>query len=97
MKIAIDIREAGQGKTGKGWYTYNMVKEILRLDQSNQYLLYTNSHKHPFEDGKNVQIKVVEAPLWKWHMKTLKDLLANNVDLFCTHELHNRRIGAKKT
>jgi glycosyltransferase involved in cell wall biosynthesis len=82
MKIAIDIREAGQGKTGKGWYTYNMVKEILRLDHSNQYLLYTNSNKHPFEDGKNVQIKVVSAPLWKWHLKTLKDLLANNVDLF---------------
>ncbi len=48
MKIAIDIRDAGHEKTGKGWYTYNLVSEILRLDQKNEYLLYTNTEKSPF-------------------------------------------------
>jgi glycosyltransferase involved in cell wall biosynthesis len=82
MKIAIDIREAGEGKTGKGWYTYNLVKEILKLDKANRYLLYTDSDKHSFQNGKNVQIKLIEAKTWKWHLKTLKDLLTEKVDLF---------------
>jgi glycosyltransferase involved in cell wall biosynthesis len=82
MKIAIDIREAGQGKTGKGWYTYNLVKELLKLDKNNMYLLYTDSHEQPFGSHDNAQIKFIEAKSWKWHLKTLKDLQAEKADLF---------------
>lgn len=82
MKIAIDIREAGHGKTGKGWYTHNLVQELLKLDHKNHYLLYTDSRKHPFSGYKNVTVKVIEAKGFKWHMKTLKDLQSEKADLF---------------
>jgi len=82
MKIAIDIREAGAGKTGKGWYTHNLTQEILKLDHKNHYVLYTDSKKHPFSGHKNVTVKVIEATSFKWHYKTLKDLQAEKVDLF---------------
>ncbi len=82
MKIAIDIREAGKQKTGKGWYTYNIVKEILKLDNRNQYLLYGNSKKNPYKDFKNVKFKHIEAGSAKWHFKVIKDIKDKNVDLF---------------
>ena len=82
MKIAIDIREAGAGKTGKGWYTYNLVGEILKLDRENHYVLYTDSKKHPFGSHKNAEVKIIEEKSWKWHLKVLKDLQSQKVDLF---------------
>lgn len=82
MKIAIDIREAGHEKTGKGWYTYNLVREILKLDQKNDYLLYTDSEKSPFENDKNVTLKTIKSSPWKWHFKVIKDLQNQKVDLF---------------
>ena len=67
MKIAIDIREAGDEKTGKGWYTFNLVNEMIRLDRQNQYLLYTDNAKSPFAKSKNVQIKTMkERGSWKF-------------------------------
>ncbi|MBU0668298.1 glycosyltransferase family 4 protein [Patescibacteria group bacterium] len=82
MKIAIDIKGADKEKTGKGWYTYNMVDQLLKLDNFNQYLLYTNNKKNPFPDAKNAQIKCVEDESVKWHYKVLKDLQMEKVDLF---------------
>ncbi len=82
MKIAIDIRESGAGKTGKGWYTFSMVNELLKIDHQNHYILYTDSHKHPFSGYKNATVKVIEATPLKWHFKTLKDLQSEKVDLF---------------
>lgn len=82
MKIAIDIREAGKQKTGKGWYTYNMVKELLKLDTQNQYLLYGNSKKNPYKDAVNAKLKFIEAGSTKWHFKVIKDIKEEKVDLF---------------
>lgn len=82
MKIAIDIREAAHEKTGKGWYTYNLVKELLALDKENHYVLYTASEKTPFESHKNVTIKYIKASSWLWHFKVIKDLPTEKIDLF---------------
>lgn len=82
MKIAIDIREAGHEKTGKGWYTCNLVREILKLDHKNYYLLYTDNDKKPFEIGTNATFKTIKTSSWKWHFKVLKDLQQEKVDLF---------------
>ena len=90
MKIAIDIREAGHGKTGKGWYTYNLVREILKLNQpipgsshqSHEFILYTNAKKTSFDDLPNVTVKTIIAPSFAWHFKVLKDLKQNPPDLF---------------
>jgi len=82
MKIAIDIREAGNEKAGKGWYTYNLVCELLKLDKKNQYLLYTDSGKNPFQGFKNAQIRHINSKSWKWHFNVLKDIKAEKPDLF---------------
>jgi glycosyltransferase involved in cell wall biosynthesis len=82
LKIAIDIREAGAEKTGKGWYTFNLVSELLKLDQNNQYLLYTDGQKNPFSQFKNAQIRHIEGKGLKWHLSVLKDLKQQKPDLF---------------
>ena len=82
MKIAIDIRDAGKGKAGKGWYTYNIVRELFKLDTQNEYVLYSNHKKNPFSEFKNAKHIRIEDTSAKWHFKVLKDLRANPVDLF---------------
>lgn len=82
MKIAIDIRSAYKQKTGKGWYTFNIVKELLEIAPENQYLLYTNEKKNPFGKHKNCELKTIEDTNHKWHFKVLKDLKKENPDIF---------------
>jgi len=82
MKIAIDIREAGHEKTGKGWYTFNLVHELLKLDHENEYILYTDAEKHPLGNFKNATVKVIKAKSFKWHLQVIKDLKAQKVEVF---------------
>lgn len=85
MRIAIDIREAGSQKTGKGWYTCNLVSELLKLDQINEYFLYSSDEKNPFEsqgEFKNAHFKHVPGKGARWHLNVLKDLKALKPDLF---------------
>ncbi len=82
MKIAIDIREAGAEKTGKGWYTYNLVLELLKLDSKNEYVLYSDNEKSPYKEFKNVQLKHITSKGLKWHLNVLKDLKSHKPDLF---------------
>lgn len=83
MKVAIDIRDAGKEKTGKGWYTFNIVRELLELDKKNQYILYGNTKKSPFEkESDKVKYKFIDTKPLKWHFSVLKDLKDENVDLF---------------
>ena len=82
MKIAIDIRDASRDRTGKGWYAYNIVTELLKLDSQNEYILYNNTKKNPFKGAKNAQLRCIEEKTPKWHFKVLQDLKKNPVDLF---------------
>lgn len=82
LTIAIDIREAGHQKTGKGWYTFNLVQTILKLDQHNHYLLYTDDAKIPFTLPDNAEFKIIHEKSWKWHLKALKDIREPKVDIF---------------
>jgi glycosyltransferase involved in cell wall biosynthesis len=46
MKIVIDIRcLMGGHYSGVGWYTYNLIKNLLQIDRENEYLLFYNSSK----------------------------------------------------
>lgn len=82
MKIGIDIRVACGHKTGKGWYTFHIVKEILELDRKNEYVLYTNRVTADFAAFKNSTIKVIHAHPLIWHFKVIKDFLRRDGDLF---------------
>lgn len=82
MKIAIDIREASGPKVGKGWYTFVMVKELLKLDSRNQYLLYTNQSTPEFDKYPNATQRVIEKGGMYWHLAVLFDLLKTKPDIF---------------
>lgn len=82
MKIGIDIRAACGKKTGKGWYTYNLVKELLALDRKNHYILYTNSLSGDFTVFKNAHIKVIHKYPALWHFAVIKDWQQELGDIF---------------
>jgi glycosyltransferase involved in cell wall biosynthesis len=82
MKIAIDIRETTGQKTGKGWYTYVMVKNVLKLDTENEYILYTHKHNRKFDKYKNAKQRIIKSGGLKWHWKVIKDLKKKKPDLF---------------
>lgn len=80
--IAIDIRDAYGQMTGKGFYTRNMVREILAQDSTNKYLLYSNKNYPPFDLGNNAKLITVKAKSIFWHLAVLKDLLKRKIDIF---------------
>ncbi len=69
MKIGIDIRMLSEGKrTGVEGYTLNLLTNLFKIDQENQYKLFFNSFKGPsFDidkafDFPNVEIKKTKIP-----------------------------------
>lgn len=82
MKIAIDVRDTIGEKSGKGWYTYCLVKALLELDKANEYILYSHKTNDHFTEFKQARPKVIQAKGIKWHILTLFDLLREKVDIF---------------
>lgn len=82
MKIAIDVREANGEKTGKGFFAYGLVKELLELDRENTYVLYTDKSKVPFKEYKNVEAVTINEEGMKWHLQVLKDIIARKPDIY---------------
>lgn len=82
MKIAIDVRDAGGEKTGKGFFTYGLVNAIISQDRENQYILYSNSKTSAFPKYDNVQFKFIDKEGLKWHLATLKDIKSEKPDFF---------------
>ncbi|MBI4994380.1 glycosyltransferase family 4 protein [Candidatus Peregrinibacteria bacterium] len=86
MKIGIDIRAAGGFKTGKGWYAFHVVKEILASERKSgggrEYILYTNKVTADFAVFHNATIKVVHAHPFLWHFAVIKDFLQRGGEIF---------------
>jgi glycosyltransferase involved in cell wall biosynthesis len=82
MKIAIDVREADGEKTGKGFFAYGLVNQLLTVDRHNQYLLYTDKDKTPFPEYPNVEVRFIAEQGMKWHWQVLKDLKISRPDLY---------------
>ncbi|MDP2624906.1 MAG: glycosyltransferase family 1 protein [Candidatus Peregrinibacteria bacterium] len=82
MEIAIDIRETVGLKTGKGWYTFAMVKNILRLDHGNEYVLYTHEHNSDFDEYPNATQRVIKKVGFRWHLAVIFDLRRTKPDIF---------------
>lgn len=82
MKIAIDIKEAGANKAGKGYFAFHLVINLLMLDKENEYVLYTK-HKIPaFEQFKNATQVAFHSGGLLWHTKVLKDVKKRGVDIY---------------
>lgn len=73
MKIGIDLRTAVESKAGKGWYTWHLVKELLRLDKKNEYVLYTNAVSGDLTIMRNAHIKLIHRHPVLWHTAVIKD------------------------
>lgn len=84
MKIAIDIRGLSGGHGGKGVWTTNVLKALLKQDSENQYFLYTNE---PIElEIKNAKVIFIKGKgLW-WHFKIYRDMLRKKIDVFLATE-----------
>ena len=64
MKIGVDIRTLSFRRGGISRYTYNLLKNIIKIDSRNSYYLF-NYHKSPYEWinlGKNVKEIVLRLP-----------------------------------
>ncbi|MFA6992832.1 MAG: glycosyltransferase family 1 protein [Candidatus Gracilibacteria bacterium] len=82
MKIGIDIRAASGEKAGKGWYTFHLTYNLLKVDKRNQYILYTDTGVPGFGEFKNAEQKVITGRGLLWHIHTSRDIKKENIDVF---------------
>lgn len=82
MKIGIDVRTATDPRSGKGIYTYNLVKNLLKIDRKNEYLLYTNEISGDLAHFPNAHIKIIQRSSWRWHFAVVKDFMRERGDVF---------------
>ena len=94
MRIGIDIRCLTEKYySGISEYTYNLLNELLKIDQQNQYFLFYNASRSvtlPKFDYPNVEYKKYNYPnkIFNLSMTFLKypaiDRLIGGVDVFLT-------------
>lgn len=84
MRIGIDIREASAPHAGKGRYTLYLVKELLKLDTKNDYVLYAykGTNTEDFADYANAQIREIPSHGILWHLRVARAVRGGEVDLF---------------
>lgn len=78
--IAVDIRSISGEKTGKEWYTQNLLESLGQIDDKNIYLLYTKYKNVPLDLPENFIIKRFRVPLILWHPLVFLDLWFLQVD-----------------
>jgi len=82
MKIAIDVRTTAGEKTGKGWYTFHIVRNLLLNDKKNTYILYTDKKIAGLSGFKNAEFRVIESRGALWQIRAFFDLMKHPVDVF---------------
>lgn len=95
MRIGIDLRslQAGSQYRGIGYYTYNLVKALCKIDRDNEYIFFANqcgaSDKYPLldtlinETGKrlvSLPITRVEERKWKRQWETISSPTFFNIE-----------------
>jgi len=86
MKIGIDINSAIGKKAGIGYYTESLVKALAKIDQKNEYFLYTPEMVE-WQLGKNFHQVIMpkKSIISKviWFLKIFVDTqIRNSVDVF---------------
>ncbi len=93
MRIGIDASSILPEKTGVGYYTLNLLRNLLALDQENQYVIFLNSYTRSLPDASilkqpNVTIKQFHVPgpllinLWRYLHAPPIELFLGKLDLF---------------
>jgi glycosyltransferase involved in cell wall biosynthesis len=87
MKIAFDIRGIDGHRGGKGIWTANVLKSILRSDREHQFYLYVDYEwEDIYKHMPNVHIMRVSGRGPLWHYKVYKSMLQNKIDVFLATE-----------
>lgn len=96
MRIGIDIRNIGKQRTGDEVVFFNLVKNLAKIDDENEYLLFTDTNdstvlqytveKLGIENKKNFKIiSLKSSNKFIWNLRTLPDYLKKNpVDVYHT-------------
>lgn len=93
MRIGIDASSILPEKTGVGYYTLNLLRNLLALDHENQYVIFLNSYTRSLPDASllkqpNVTIKQFRVPgpllinLWRYLHAPPIELFLGKLDLF---------------
>lgn len=81
MKIAVDVRELKKDKAGKGWYVFNVLSEIEKIDQTNQYIFYGDQNTQFPNWPKAQNVIISGAEIW-WHLKVARKIKKDKIDLY---------------
>jgi len=105
MKIGIDIRNIGKKRTGDEVVFFNLVKNLVDIDQQNEYFLFTDileenilqdiKNDLGIENKNNFQIiSLKSANKFIWNIWTLPNYLKKNlVDIYHTQYILPFRIS----
>ena len=107
MKIGIDVSQIVYG-TGVSRYTEELVKNLVRIDSNNQYILFFSSLRQKIFNfqfsifNKNVIIKNFKLPptlldlLWnRWHVVDIENFMGQ-IDIFHSSDWTQPPAKAKK-
>jgi len=89
MKIGIDIRLIGKNQTGSEAYFFNLVKNLAKVDQKNEYFLYIDRNPERDEElsrtieelnlGENFKIIFIDSRnRFCWNLRALPAYLKKN-------------------
>jgi len=99
MRIGIDISQVAYSKTGVANYVRQLVKHLLSIDTTNQYILFYSSLRQPFslsdlnlQPQSNVSLKKYKMPprlldlVWnKLHIMPIEKFIGD-VDVFISSD-----------
>lgn len=85
MRIGIDARMYGSAVTGIGIYTKNLIDNLLKIDQQNEYVIFLlpeNFKKFKIQSAKVKKVEV-NIPWYSWseQIKLPSRLLSEKLDL----------------
>ena len=105
MRIGIDVSQLAYPTTGVATYLRNLVKELIKKDTKNEYILFYSSLRRKLEekfDSKNVTVKKFKLPpslltiLWnKLHIIPIETFIGP-VDVFISSDWTQPPSKAKK-
>lgn len=87
MRIGIDARMCGEKQTGIGIYIENLIKNILKIDQENEYVLFlknpSNELMNQLEKYNNTKIVSVKSSWYSYGEQLIFpfQILKQNLDL----------------
>ena len=85
MRVAVDVRAMGGERSGVGFWVYNLVRSLARVDRENEYLLCSNRPVAiPFPLPPNFERHVRAMPIGNLWLQTAcpVDLARRGADVF---------------